>query len=130
MRTQPRRVAAESVARRVAEEVGCKIGREVGYTIRFENVTSDVTRIKYMTDGMLQQEALLDPILSKYSVIMLDEAHERTIATDVLFALLKKAAMKRDDLKVIVTSATLDSNKFAEYFNNCPIINIRENISC
>ncbi|OXB43086.1 hypothetical protein B1J92_H09526g [Nakaseomyces glabratus] len=122
--TQPRRVAAESVARRVAEEVGCKIGREVGYTIRFENVTSDVTRIKYMTDGMLQQEALLDPILSKYSVIMLDEAHERTIATDVLFALLKKAAMKRDDLKVIVTSATLDSNKFAEYFNNCPIINI------
>ncbi|CAL9731413.1 pre-mRNA-splicing factor ATP-dependent RNA helicase Prp22p [Monosporozyma unispora] len=122
--TQPRRVAAVSVAKRVAEEVGCRLGEEVGYTIRFEEKTSSSTRIKYMTDGMLQREALLDPLMSKYSVIMLDEAHERTVATDILFALLKKAAEKRPELKVIITSATLNSTKFSEYFNDCPIINI------
>jgi ATP-dependent RNA helicase DHX8/PRP22 len=87
--TQPRRVAAMSLAKRVAEEVGCRLGQEVGYTIRFEDCTSPETRIKYMTDGMLQRECLLDPDVSAYSVIMLDEAHERTIATDVLFGLLK-----------------------------------------
>ena len=87
--TQPRRVAAMSVAKRVAEEVGCRLGQEVGYTIRFEDCTSPETRIKYMTDGMLQRECLVDPDVSAYSVIMLDEAHERTIATDVLFGLLK-----------------------------------------
>lgn len=122
--TQPRRVAATSVAKRVAEEKGVQLGREVGYTIRFEDKTSPFTRIKYMTDGMLQREALMDPTMSKYSVIMLDEAHERTIATDVLFALLKQAAKSRPDLKIIVTSATLDSDKFSSYFNNCPIIEI------
>lgn len=89
--TQPRRVAAMSVAKRVAEEVGCRLGQEVGYTIRFEDCSSPETRIKYMTDGMLQREALIDPDMAQYSVIMLDEAHERTIATDVLFALLKSA---------------------------------------
>jgi ATP-dependent RNA helicase DHX8/PRP22 len=87
--TQPRRVAAMSVAKRVAEEVGCRLGQEIGYTIRFEDCTSPETRIKYMTDGMLQRECLIDPDVSQYSVIMLDEAHERTIATDVLFGLLK-----------------------------------------
>ncbi len=87
--TQPRRVAAMSVAKRVAEEVGCRLGQEVGYTIRFEDCTSPETRIKYMTDGMLQRECLIDPDVSQYSVVMLDEAHERTIATDVLFGLLK-----------------------------------------
>lgn len=87
--TQPRRVAAMSVAKRVAEEVGCRLGQEVGYTIRFEDCSSPETRIKYMTDGMLEREALIDPDMSNYDVIMLDEAHERTIATDVLFALLK-----------------------------------------
>ena len=87
--TQPRRVAAMSVANRLAEEVGCRLGQEVGYTIRFEDCTSPETRIKYMTDGMLQRECLVDPDVSQYSVIMLDEAHERTIATDVLFGLLK-----------------------------------------
>lgn len=122
--TQPRRVAAVSVAKRVAEEVGCKVGEEVGYYIRFEDVTSPKTKIKYMTDGMLQREALLDPTMSKYLVIMLDEAHERTIATDVLFALLKKAAKLNPNLKVIVTSATLDLGKFASFFNDCPVINI------
>jgi hypothetical protein len=87
--TQPRRVAAMSVAKRVAEEVGSRLGQEVGYTIRFEDCTSPDTKIKYMTDGMLQRECLIDPDVSQYSVIMLDEAHERTIATDVLFGLLK-----------------------------------------
>lgn len=122
--TQPRRVAAMSVAKRVAEEVGCKLGQEVGYTIRFEDCTSPETKIKYMTDGMLQREILVDPNLRKYSVIMLDEAHERTIATDVLFGLLKKTLIRRPDLKVIVTSATLDADKFSEYFNKCPIFTI------
>ena len=122
--TQPRRVAAMSVAKRVAEEVGCRLGQEVGYTIRFEDCTSSETKIKYMTDGMLQREVLLDPDLKRYSVIMLDEAHERTIATDVLFGLLKKTLKRRPDLRIIVTSATLDADKFSEYFNECPILTI------
>lgn len=122
--TQPRRVAAMSVAKRVSEEVGCELGQEVGYTIRFEDCTSPTTKIKYMTDGMLQREILMDPDLKRYSVIMLDEAHERTIATDVLFALLKKTLKRRPDMKVIVTSATLDADKFSAYFNECPIFSI------
>jgi len=122
--TQPRRVAAMSVAKRVAEEVGCKLGNEVGFTIRFEDNTSPDTRIKYMTDGILQREILLDPMLNKYSCIMLDEAHERTIATDVLFGLLKKTLKRRPDMKLIVTSATLDADKFSEYFEKCPIFSI------
>ena len=119
--TQPRRVAAVSVAKRVSEEFGCKLGEEVGYTIRFEDMTNDKTVIRYMTDGMLEREALNDPFMKKYAVIMLDEAHERTIATDILFALLKKAAKVNPDLKVIVTSATLDAEKFSSYFHNCSI---------
>ncbi|KAF1821351.1 pre-mRNA-splicing factor ATP-dependent RNA helicase prp16 [Dissoconium aciculare CBS 342.82] len=122
--TQPRRVAAMSVAARVSDEVGCRLGEEVGYTIRFEDKTTQNTKIKYMTDGIMQREILLDPELHKYSVIMLDEAHERTIATDVLFGLLKKTLKKRPDMKLIVTSATLDAEKFSLYFNECPILTI------
>ncbi|KAI1956524.1 DEAH-box ATP-dependent RNA helicase prp22 [Ophidiomyces ophidiicola] len=122
--TQPRRVAAVSVAKRVAEEVGCQLGQEVGYTIRFEDSSSPNTKIKYMTDGILQREILLDPDLKRYSVIMLDEAHERTIPTDILFGLLKKTLKRRPDMKLIVTSATLDAEKFSEYFNGCPIFTI------
>ncbi|GAB7361675.1 hypothetical protein MBLNU230_g1725t1 [Neophaeotheca triangularis] len=122
--TQPRRVAAVSVAGRVSDEVGCRLGDEVGYTIRFEDKTNEKTRIKYMTDGIMQREILLDPSLSRYSAIMLDEAHERTIATDVLFGLLKKTLKLRPDMKLIVTSATLDAEKFSNYFNQCPILSI------
>ena len=122
--TQPRRVAAMSVAKRVAQEVGCTLGKEVGYTIRFEDCTSPETKIKYMTDGMLLRECLLDPDMKQYSVILLDEAHERTVSTDVLFGLLKKAIKRRPDLKIIVTSATLDAEKFSAYFYNCPIFSI------
>ena len=122
--TQPRRVAAMSVSKRVSEEYGCKLGHEVGYCIRFEDCTSPSTIIKYMTDGMLLREALIDSELNQYSCIMLDEAHERTIDTDVLFGLLKKATSIRSDLKLIVTSATLEAEKFSEYFNDCPIFRI------
>lgn len=122
--TQPRRVAAMSVAKRVAEEVGCRLGQEVGYTIRFEDCTGPETKIKFMTDGMLQRESVIDPDVTGYSVVMLDEAHERTIATDVLFGLLKKAVKRRPDLKLIVTSATLDAEKFSKYFFGCPIFSI------
>ncbi|KAK6931345.1 Helicase, C-terminal [Dillenia turbinata] len=93
--TQPRRVAAVTVAKRVAEECGCELGQKVGYSIRFDDVTSSFTRIKYMTDGLLLREALLDPYLSKYSVIIVDEAHERTIHTDVLLGLLKNVQNAR-----------------------------------
>jgi pre-mRNA-splicing factor ATP-dependent RNA helicase DHX16 len=87
--TQPRRVAAMSVAARVAEEMGSKVGHEVGYSIRFEDCTSDRTVIKYMTDGMLLREFLTEPDLAGYSALIIDEAHERTLATDILFALVK-----------------------------------------
>ena len=122
--TQPRRVAAMSVAKRVAEEYGCQLGQEIGYTIRFEDCTSPSTRIKYMTDGMLMREYLADNNLSKYIAVMLDEAHERTIHTDVLFGLLKSLLKQRDDFKLIVTSATLDAEKFSRYFLDCPIFTI------
>jgi ATP-dependent RNA helicase DHX8/PRP22 len=122
--TQPRRVAAMSVAKRVAEEYGCQLGQEVGYSIRFEDCTSPSTVIKYMTDGMLMREYLADNDLSKYIALMLDEAHERTIHTDVLFGLLKKLLKKRQDLKLIVTSATLDAEKFSAYFNEAPVFRI------
>ncbi|XP_037715345.1 ATP-dependent RNA helicase DHX8 [Drosophila subpulchrella] len=122
--TQPRRVAAMSVAKRVAEEYGCRLGQEVGYTIRFEDCTSPETIVKYMTDGMLLRECLMEAELKSYSVIMLDEAHERTIHTDVLFGLLKTAVQKRPELKLIVTSATLDAVKFSQYFFKAPIFTI------
>lgn len=120
--TQPRRVAAMSVAQRVADEMDVDIGSEVGYNIRFENNTSNKTILKYMTDGMLLREAMEDHELSRYSCIILDEAHERTLATDILMGLLKKVALKRPDLKIIVMSATLDAEKFQQYFNDAPLL--------
>ncbi|KAF5391843.1 hypothetical protein D9757_001629 [Collybiopsis confluens] len=117
--TQPRRVAATSVANRVATEVGSLLGDEVGYTIRFEDVSDKQrTRILYMTDGMLFRETLVDPLLSRYSVIMLDEAHERSLYTDLLLGVLKKIRRKRPSLRLIVSSATLDAAAFLDYFTS------------
>eukprot|EP00877_Chromochloris_zofingiensis_P014727 jgi/Chrzof1/9508/Cz04g05220.t1 len=115
--TQPRRVAAMTVARRVADEMGVKLGQQVGYSIRFDDATSPSTVIKYMTDGMLLREALLDPMLKKYKVIIVDEAHERTVHTDVLLGLLKGVkARRKDSFKLLVMSATLEARQFADYF--------------
>lgn len=113
---QPRRVAATTVAVRVAEEIGCELGKEVGYSIRFEDVTSVSTKIKFLTDGLLIREALVDPLLTRYSVIMVDEAHERSISTDVLLGLLKKIIRKRPELRIIISSATLQAKEFLEFF--------------
>ena len=114
--TQPRRVAAIELAKRVAKERGTRCGDEVGYTVRFDDQTSDRTKIKYMTDGMLLREALLDDQFTRYSVIILDEAHERSINTDVLFGVLKKAIAKRPSLKLVITSATIELDRFCHYF--------------
>lgn len=122
--TQPRRVAAMSVAKRVSEERGCKLGEEVGYAIRFEDCTSKDTIIKYMTDGILLRESLREPDLDGYSVIVMDEAHERSLNTDVLFGLLRDVVARRNDLKLIVTSATMDAGKFSMFFGNVPIYKI------
>lgn len=122
--TQPRRVAAMSVAARVAQEMGVKLGHEVGYSIRFEDCTSDKTILKYMTDGMLLREFLSEPDLASYSVMMVDEAHERTLSTDILFGLVKDITRFRPDIKLLISSATLDAEKFSEYFDNAPIFKI------
>lgn len=120
--TQPRRVAATSVAQRVADEMDVTLGEEVGYNVRFDDMSSSKTVLKYMTDGMLLREAMHDHDMSRYSCIILDEAHERTLATDILMALLKQIAARRPDLKIIVMSATLDAQKFQRYFNDAPLL--------
>ncbi|KAM9723759.1 pre-mRNA-splicing factor ATP-dependent RNA helicase DHX16 [Menidia menidia] len=122
--TQPRRVAAMSVAARVAEEMSVKLGNEVGYSIRFEDCTSERTILKYMTDGMLLREFLTEPDLASYSVIIIDEAHERTLHTDILFGLIKDIARFRADLKVLVASATLDTERFSCFFDEAPVFRI------
>jgi len=122
--TQPRRVAAMSVAQRVSEEMDVCLGQEVGYSIRFEDCTSQKTKLKYMTDGMLLREAMSDPLLEAYGMVMLDEAHERTLATDILMGLLKEVAKQRPDLKIIIMSATLDAGKFQNYFNDAPLMSV------
>lgn len=127
--TQPRRVAAVSVAMRVAQEFGngMNVGEYVGYTVRFEDVTSKKTKIKFLTDGMLLREAIADRLLLEYNVVILDEAHERTIHTDVLFGIVKKAQKVREDrrlapLKILIMSATMDVDHFSKYFNNCQAV--------
>ncbi|CCJ31078.1 unnamed protein product [Pneumocystis jirovecii] len=120
--TQPRRVAAMSVAKRVSDEMDVVLGEQVGYSIRFEDCTSHKTILKYMTDGMLLREAMNDHLLSRYSCIILDEAHERTLATDILMGLMKEMSRKRPDLKIIIMSATLDAQKFQHYFFDAPLL--------
>lgn len=118
--TQPRRVAAMSVAKRVSEEMEVKLGGLVGYAIRFEDCTSQETVIKYMTDGILLRESLNEPDLDRYSCIIMDEAHERALNTDVLMGLIKKVLSRRRDLKLIVTSATMNSERFSRFFGGAP----------
>ena len=118
--TQPRRVAAMSVAKRVSEEMEVKLGGLVGYAIRFEDCTSKDTKIKYMTDGVLLRESLVEPDLDKYSCIIMDEAHERALNTDVLMGLIKKVLARRRDLKLIVTSATMNSERFSRFYGGAP----------
>src|ERR1700722_7258852 len=96
--------------------MGCKVGAEVGYSIRFEDVTSASTRIKFLTDGLLLREALVDPLLSRYSIIMVDEAHERSLSTDVLLGVLKKIRRKRPELRIIISSATLQAEDLLKFF--------------
>ncbi|KAF4378789.1 hypothetical protein F8388_006240 [Cannabis sativa] len=123
--TQPRRVAAVSVSRRVAQELGVRLGEEVGYAIRFEDRTCDRTFIKYLTDGVLLRESLANPELNQYSVIILDEAHERSLNTDILLGLMKRLIKRRtSNLKVLITSATLDGEKVSNFFSNCPVLNV------
>ncbi|KAJ4485361.1 pre-mRNA splicing factor [Lentinula aciculospora] len=122
--TQPRRVAAMSVAKRVSEEMECKLGSTVGYAIRFEDCTSAETKIKYMTDGVLLRESLNEGDLDRYSVIILDEAHERSLSTDVLMGLLRKILSRRWDLKLIVTSATMNAEKFSNFYGIAPCFTI------
>lgn len=129
--TQPRRVAATSIAARVAEEMDVELGQEVGYTIRFEDVSDPAkTVLKFVTDGMLLREAMSDPLLSRYSAIVLDEIHERTLSTDIICGLLMEILPKRQkgseagQLKVVVMSATLDVAKIQEYFHNAPLMKV------
>ncbi|KAM4100842.1 hypothetical protein ACJW30_05G098700 [Castanea mollissima] len=115
--TQPRRLAVQSVAARVAEEMGVKLGEEVGYTIRFEDLTNtNTTMIKFLTDGVLLREMMDDPLLTKYSVIMVDEAHERSISTDILLGLLKKIQRRRPELRLIISSATIEAKSMSAFF--------------
>jgi ATP-dependent RNA helicase DDX35 len=116
--TQPRRVAAQTIAARVAEEMGTPLGRDVGYAVRFESVcTPGVTKIVFCTDGVLLRELMDDPLLTKYGVVMVDEAHERSLASDALLGLLKKIQRRRPDLRVVIASATIQAETFAEFFD-------------
>jgi ATP-dependent helicase HrpA len=122
--TQPRRIATLSVCEYISAQLNKKTGGFVGYKMRFEDITSSETRVKIMTDGILLQELKADPYLSRYSVIMIDEAHERSLNIDFILGLLKKLTEQRSDLKVIISSATINAEVFSEYFNKCPVIHI------
>jgi len=122
--TQPRRVAAMSVASRVAYEMGVKCGHEVGYSIRFEENITKTTKIIYMTDGIFLRYLLSDNLLTDFSVIIIDEAHERSIYTDIIFGIIKELVQKRKDLKIIISSATLSTTKFQNYFFGAPITHV------
>mmetsp|Transcript_25238 Transcript_25238/g.35038 ORF Transcript_25238/g.35038 Transcript_25238/m.35038 type:complete len:780 (-) Transcript_25238:766-3105(-) len=122
--TQPRRIAAINVATRVALEVNSSVGLLVGYVIRFEDCISNLTKIKFMTEGILLREIINEPLLLQYSVLVLDEAHERSIFSDILFSLLKDLNILRSDLKLIICSATINTNKFSKFFSYAPLFQI------
>lgn len=122
--TQPRRIAALSVSEFISKQLGTSYPGLVGYKMRFEDKTDASTKIKIMTDGILLQEMKLDPWLSKYSVIMVDEAHERSLNIDFVMGLLKRVLKERKDFRVIVSSATMNTQVFSEYFDNAPIVSI------
>ena len=112
------------VSSRVAKEMGCKLGNEVGYSVRFENKTNEKTIVKYLTDGMLLREFLTDPDLSAYSAMIIDEAHERALHTDIVLGLIKDISRARSDLKIIISSATMDSEKFSKFFDDAPVLSV------
>ena len=122
--TQPRRIAALSVSEFISKQLGTSYPGLVGYKMRFEDKTDLTTKIKIMTDGILLQEMKLDPMMKKYSVIMVDEAHERSLNIDFVLGLLKRVLKVRPDLKIIVSSATMNAEKFSTYFDGCPIVTI------
>ena len=122
--TQPRRLAAIAMARRLADEVGSPLGGAVGYQHRFERKTSTQTRFKLMTDGILLAETREDPFFRRYSTLIVDEAHERSLNIDFLVGLLKRALPRRPDLRVVVSSATLDAARFADFFGGAPVVTI------
>src|SRR5690554_4971824 len=122
--TQPRRLAARAVAGRIAEELNTKLGGLVGYQVRFNDQTGPETAIKLMTDGILLAEIQQDRLLRKYQVLIIDEAHERSLNIDFLLGYLKRLLPQRRDLKVVITSATIDVEKFSQHFNDAPIVSV------
>ncbi|WKC75605.1 helicase-related protein [Borreliella yangtzensis] len=122
--TQPRRIATISIAEYIAKHIGVNLGEEVGYKIRFEEITSPKTKIKLMTDGVLLQELKKDTLLYEYDVIIIDEAHERSLNIDFILGLIKDISKKRDDFKIIISSATINTKVFSKYFNNAPVVSI------
>ena len=122
--TQPRRIAARSVSQRIAQELNVNLGEEVGYQIRFNDQSNEQTLVKLMTDGILLAETQHDRFLNKYQTIIIDEAHERSLNIDFLMGYLKQLLPKRPDLKVIITSATIDVERFSKHFNDAPVIQV------
>ncbi len=122
--TQPRRIAAASVSKRVAEELSVRVGEEVGYHVRFQETYSKQTKLKFMTDGILLAETQGDPMLKQYHTIIIDEAHERSLNIDFLLGYLKSLLKKRRDLKVVISSATMDAGSFSEFFGGAPVVNV------
>ena len=122
--TQPRRLAARSVSQRIADELNVKLGEEVGYQVRFSNVSNDSTRVKLMTDGILLADIQHDPLLKRYDTIIIDEAHERSLNIDFLLGYLKNLLPRRPDLKLLITSATIDLDKFSAHFDQAPVLEV------
>ena len=122
--TQPRRLAARAVSLRIAEELNTEPGNEVGFKVRFSDQSNDKSYIKLMTDGILLAECHHDPWLNQYDTIIIDEAHERSLNIDFLLGYLKRLIKKRKDLKIIITSATIDPDRFSKHYNNAPVINV------